>query len=157
MQKGHGIAFGDLDDDGDQDVYAVLGGAFTSDTAHNALFENPGNKNHFLKLKLEGTTSNRAAVGARVRVTVSTENGTRDIYSTVSSGTSFGSSSFRRELGLGRATAIRSVEVTWPTTGKRQRFDDVAMDRFYRVSEESPRLERIPLKPFKLGVSARER
>ncbi|MGZ3440085.1 MAG: CRTAC1 family protein [Polyangia bacterium] len=153
LQKGHAIAFGDLDDDGDQDVYAVMGGAFTGDVAHNALFENPGSAgNHFLKLQLVGTRSNRAAIGARVRVTVASESGaTRDIYSTVSSGSSFGSSSFRRELGLGRAAAIRAVQVTWPATGKTQRFENVAMDRFYRVHEGAASLEPLPLTPFKLG------
>jgi hypothetical protein len=150
LQKGHGIAFGDLDDDGDQDVYAVMGGAFTGDVAHNALFENPGNANHFVKLKLEGTKSNRAAIGARVQVTVATANGTREIYSTVSSGTSFGSSSFRRELGLGRAVAIQAIQILWPS-GDKQRFEDVAMDRFYRVREGQPALEPLPLTPFKLG------
>ncbi|MGZ3429062.1 MAG: ASPIC/UnbV domain-containing protein, partial [Polyangia bacterium] len=137
----------------DQDVYAVMGGAFTGDVAHNALFENPGSAgNHFLKLQLVGTRSNRAAIGARVRVTVATESGaTRDIYSTVSSGSSFGSSSFRRELGLGRAAAIRAVQVTWPATGKTQRFENVAMDRFYRVHEGAASLEPLPLTPFKLG------
>ena len=42
LQKGHGVAFGDLDHDGDQDVYQVMGGAFEGDVAHNVLYENPG-------------------------------------------------------------------------------------------------------------------
>jgi hypothetical protein len=151
LQKGHAVAFGDLDDDGDQDLYGVFGGAFTGDKAHNALWENPGFGNHFLKLKLEGVQTNRAAIGARVKVTVEENGATRDIYSTVSSGGSFGASSFRRELGLGRATAIRAVEVTW-TTGKTQRWGDVAMDRFYRVREGAAALEPLPLQAFKLGA-----
>src|SRR6185295_783690 len=61
LQKGHGVGFADLDNDGDQDIYAVTGGAFTADNYRNALFLNPGNTNHWLKLKLEGTKSNRVA------------------------------------------------------------------------------------------------
>ena len=41
LQKGHGVAFADLDYDGDQDVYMQLGGGLSGDTYGNALFENP--------------------------------------------------------------------------------------------------------------------
>ena len=34
MQKGHGISFGDLDNDGDQDIYEDMGGAVSGDLAH---------------------------------------------------------------------------------------------------------------------------
>ena len=64
VQKGHGIALGDLDSDGDQDIYAVMGGAVVGDVYQNAMFENPGHGNHWLTLRLEGTSSNRAAIGA---------------------------------------------------------------------------------------------
>ncbi len=154
LQKGHAIAFGDLDDDGDQDIYGVMGGAFTGDVARNVLFANPGGSgNHFVKLQLVGTRSNRAAIGARVRVVVSDEAGReRAIFSTVSSGSSFGAGPLRRELGLGRARAIRAVEVTWPATGRTQRFDGLALDRFYRLVEGAPSPEPLPLSPFKLGA-----
>jgi hypothetical protein len=154
LQKGHGVAFADLDDDGDQDVFIVMGGAFTGDVAHTALFENPGNGNHFIKLLLEGVKTNRAALGARLQLTVDTPHGPRDIYSTVSSGGSFGSSPFRRELGLGDATAIRSIVVTWPTTGATQRFELPAMDRAYRLREGESQLIPMVLHPFKLGGHA---
>src|SRR5690606_6084208 len=42
LQKGHGIAFGDVDGDGDQDVYAVQGGWYSADHFRNLLFMNPG-------------------------------------------------------------------------------------------------------------------
>src|SRR6187399_1465658 len=61
LQKGHGVAFGDIDNDGDQDIYEDMGGAFSGDTAFNVLYENPGFSNHWLTLKLEGVQSNRAA------------------------------------------------------------------------------------------------
>src|SRR5206468_2037129 len=64
LQKGHGVAFGDWDRDGNQDVFIELGGAAPGDRYHNALFQNPGHANHWLVLKLVGKKSNRAALGA---------------------------------------------------------------------------------------------
>ncbi|MFO1501033.1 MAG: VCBS repeat-containing protein, partial [Verrucomicrobiota bacterium] len=63
LQKGHGVSFADLDNDGDQDIYHSIGGAFEGDFYRNALFENPGHGNHWLTLKLEGAQSNRVAIG----------------------------------------------------------------------------------------------
>src|SRR5690606_16860929 len=111
IQKGHGIAFADMDDDGCQDVYVALGGALTGDFARNALFHNPGNSNKWIKLKLTGVTANRAAIGARIKVTVRTPGGKREIHRVVSSGGSFGSNPLRQEIGLANATAIESVDI----------------------------------------------
>ncbi len=70
LQKGHAICFGDVDNDGDQDVFEEMGGAYTDDKAFSALYENPGNSNHWITLSLEGVRSNRSAIGARVTVEV---------------------------------------------------------------------------------------
>lgn len=68
LQKGHAVAFADLDNDGDQDVFENMGGAFTGDPYHHTLYQNPGSTNHWLTLKLEGVRSNRSAIGARIKV-----------------------------------------------------------------------------------------
>lgn len=135
LQKGHGVSFGDLDHDGDQDVHIVMGGAYPSDNYRNALFENPGSDNHWLKLDIKGTTSNRSAIGARIKVVVETDNGHRDIHRVVSSGGSFGGNPFRREIGLGNAHAIQLVEVRWPATGLVQKWTNLELDQFYILSE----------------------
>src|SRR6185295_1942424 len=83
LQKGHAVAFADLDNDGDQDIYEDIGGAYAGDTAHNVLFENPGHGNHWLTLKLQGVRSNRAAIGARIKVIVRENSIERSIYKTV--------------------------------------------------------------------------
>ena len=153
LQKGHGISFGDLDNDGDQDVYAVMGGWFTGDTYQNALFRNPGHGNHWITITLEGTRSNRMGVGARLKIRVMTPRGTRDIYNTVSSGGSFGSSTLRQEIGLGDATSIETIEVTWPVNGRTQVFYDVEMDQFVRIREGDDNVTRLSRKPFVLGDS----
>jgi hypothetical protein len=86
IQKGHGVSFADLNDDGCQDIYVSMGGAFSGDLARNALFLNPGNTNHWLKLQLVGTKANRAAIGAKIKLTLQTSNGTRELHRIVSNG-----------------------------------------------------------------------
>jgi hypothetical protein len=149
LQKGHGIAFGDIDNDGDQDVYEVMGGANEGDNAYNVLFENPGQGNHWITLKLEGVRSNRSAIGARIKVITKTTQGPRNIYKTVSSGGSFGASPLRQEIGLGQAESIEAVEVTWPVPGKTQVLKGLALDRFYSVREGENAVA-VELKTFKL-------
>lgn len=136
LQKGHGISFGDIDGDGDLDVYAVLGGWYSADGFQNALFLNPGFGRHWLKLRLEGKRSNRSALGARIHVTLPPGGPVRDLHATVSSGGSFGSSTLEQTIGLGTATEVESVEVTWPATGKTQRLGKLRVDRQALVREE---------------------
>ncbi|MDA1143055.1 MAG: CRTAC1 family protein, partial [Planctomycetota bacterium] len=152
LQKGHGIAFVDMDNDGDQDIYAVMGGSYSGDAFQNALFLNPGHGNHWISLKLEGRQTNRSAIGVRVRVNVSTAEGERDIYTVVSEGGSFGASAFRRDIGLGKATAIQFLEIHWPTTGKTQKFEDVTMDKSYKLIEGGAEMEEVKLKRLKFAV-----
>lgn len=155
LQKGHGIAFADFDEDGDQDIFAQLGGAFPGDVFGNALFANPGHKNRFLKVKLVGTQSNRSAVGARLAVEFEEEAGrVRTIHRAVGAITSFGSLPLRQELGLGKASKIRRLEVFWPTSGIRQEFTDVPLDTCVRITEGEPELEIVELEPFELPRAA---
>lgn len=150
LQKGHAVAFGDIDHDGDQDVFAVIGGAFSGDVFQNVFFENPGHGNHWIKLKLQGRRSNRAAIGARIKIEVDTADGIRQIYATVTSGGSFGASSLQREIGLGQALAIRSLEITWPASRQVQVFADVAMDQILLIREGDPQPLSLELKAFKI-------
>ena len=154
LQKGHGISFGDVDNDGDQDIFTVMGGWFTGDAYMNALFENPGHGNHWITVRLRGTRSNRFGVGARLRVLVQSDRGPQEIFATVSTGGSFGSSSLQQEIGLGRATRIELLEVSWPASGEVQRFHDVEMDQIVRVTEDDPTLERLPRERFELPGAA---
>jgi len=154
LQKGHGIAFADLDNDGDQDVYAVMGGAYSGDNYRNALFVNPGGSNHWLTLKLEGTKSNRAAIGARLRVVVETATGPRSIYKVVSSGGSFGASPLRQEFGLGAARRISAVEITWPVTGATQTLTGLSLDRFYHVREGAANAVALSPRKFQLATKS---
>ena len=134
LQKGHGVAFGDIDEDGDQDVYAVLGGAYPVDVARNALFLNPGNEGRWLTLRLVGRSANRSAIGSRVRVVTSGPGGSKTHHHLVGSGGSFGASSLRLEVGLGAADAIELVEIDWPG-GETERVEGLELDSSWVVRE----------------------
>jgi len=154
LQKGHGVAFGDIDNDGDQDIFMEIGGALPGDGFRSALFENPGHGNHWITLKLEGTQTNRSAIGARIKVTVALGKTTRDIYVTVGTGGSFGSSSLQQEIGLGEATAIQAIEITWPVSRKTQIFKEVAMDQALKIREGEAEFVPLKLVPFDMSTAA---
>ena len=152
LQKGHAVAFADFDHDGDQDIFTELGGWYTADAASNALFHNPGSSNHWIKIKLVGTRSNRAAIGARIKITVrnGSQEKSRSIYRWVTHGSSFGANPLRQEIGLGDADSIESLEVYWPTSDQTQLFTDVAADQFIRIKEGDDSPESVPLHAFSL-------
>ena len=135
LQKGHAVVFADLDSDGDQDVFEQLGGALAGDKYHDALFENPGFGNRWVTLKLIGTTSNRSAIGARIRVQVVVDGVPRSIYKYVNSGGSFGANPLRQMIGLGLAKQIQQVEIYWPTTDQTQTFKDLPMNTSIEIVE----------------------
>ena len=101
----------------------------------DALFRNPGSGNHWVELALEGRRSNRAAIGARLRVDVIENGKTRSIYRTVNSGGSFGANPLRQHIGVGSAAEVETIEVYWPTSDTTQTFHDVTVDRRYRILE----------------------
>ncbi len=151
IQKGHGIAFGDLDRDGDQDIFMQVGGFYPSDGFVNSLYVNPGSDNRWTSIRLIGTQSNRAAIGARIRVNVTTNGGTRAFHAVVSSGGSFGASSLEQEIGLGQAESIESIEVWWPASGTRRTFVDVPLDAAIEIVEGDDRFRVVERRGFKIA------
>src|ERR1019366_4317178 len=149
LQKGHGIGFADLNNDGTQDIYSVVGGAAEGDHFHHQLFANPGHGNNWLKLKLEGVQTNRAGFGARIKVVVQTGNGEREIHRTVCTGGSFGTSPHRQEIGLGKARSIRRVEIYWPVSKSTQVLTNLELNSFYHVREGEDAAVRVELESFK--------
>lgn len=154
LQKGHSVAFADMDNDGDQDIYIEMGGAYIGDAYQNSFFMNPGQgDNNWISINLEGTASNKAAIGSRVKVTF-TENGkTRSVYRDVNSGGSFGSAPFKREIGLGRATKIDEIEIRWNGSRKVQKLQNVAANQFIKIKEGASGAEKLLIKKleFKSG------
>ena len=152
LHKGHGVAFADLDNDGDEDIVFEVGGATPGDRHAMRLFENPGNGNNWLSIKLVGTRSNRSAIGARIKVTATDEQGRkRDIYRAVTSGGSFGDSPLEQHVGLGRSHGPVDVEIWWPTSDTRQRFTGVAVNQWLRIEEGAKTYTTVKRTPVTLG------
>lgn len=158
LHRGHGVAFADLDHDGDQDVVFQVGGMTPGDRHAARLFENPGNGADWISLKLIGARSARSAVGASITVTVQDDAGRRrTIARMVTTGGSFGGNPLEQHIGLGQGARRVDVDVWWPMSDTRQRFTDVAKNNAYRIQElaEAPTL--IPRKPITLGGAERPR
>ncbi len=145
LQKGHGIAFADLDNDGDLDLFEQMGGFYPEDAAHNVLFANPGFGHRWIRLRLVGRQTNRAGVGARLRLRILEAGEPREIYRHVGMGAGFGSAPLEQHVGLGRATALETLEVTWPTSGTTQVFSDVPLDGAFEITEGESALRRLEL------------
>lgn len=134
VQKGHGVAWGDLDNDGDQDVFIEIGGFYPGDGFRNALFHNPGRGRNWIVIRPVGAI-NKFAFGARIAVTTPT----RTIHRVVGTGGSFGGNSPQEEIGLGDET-VESVEIVWPGSNRKQLFNKVVLNSFLELREGDPEI-----------------
>jgi enediyne biosynthesis protein E4 len=124
---GRGAAYGDFDNDGDLDLL------ITSNNGPVRLLRNDGgNGNRWLRVKAVGTTANRDAIGARVRLTL--EGGAKPA-ATVKTGSSYCSQSeLPLTFGLGASARAASIEVTWPT-GRVETFPGASAGQTVTVQE----------------------
>ena len=147
LQKGHAVACGDYDRDGDVDLFVETGGAVNGDKFHNVLFNNPGQGNRRLTVKLVGRKTNRAAIGARIKV-VTAGDAPLTIHRHVSSGSSFGANPLRQQIGLAGATRVATLEVHWPTSGTTQVFRDIDADQEVEITEFEEVYRKVEAKPI---------
>jgi hypothetical protein len=153
LQKGHGVSFADWDCDGHLDLFFEVGGAVPGDKSYNVLFQNPGNDRHWLKLKLIGTSTDRAAIGTRIRITVTDPAGTsRSIFRTVGTNSSFGGNSLVGHIGLGAATSVTELAIMWPDGRSTQSFLDIAADQAIAIVEGADSFQ--PLYQPQIPISA---
>jgi tetratricopeptide (TPR) repeat protein len=122
---GRGLAAGDLDNDGRVDLLLV------AQDGPLAYFHNRTAAGHALTLRLEGTASNRDAVGARVTVVAA---GRRRVAWRFGGGSYQSASDPRLHFGLGDAERVESIEVAWPS-GRVGRFGPLAADAGYLLRE----------------------
>jgi tetratricopeptide (TPR) repeat protein len=158
LQKGHAIAFADIDNDGDQDIYIEMGGAYKGDAFHNSFYLNPGQnpKNNWISIELV-KKNNLNIIGTKIKVTCRVDGKLIHIYRDVNSGGSFGSSPLRREIGIGQASVIDELTIQWHPNEKAQVVRDLKPNQFLRIHEGDNQIEIVPLKStnFELGSAHR--
>lgn len=126
-----GVAMGDYDNDGDIDTFVVNNNTYAS-----LLKNEGGNAGNWLNIKLIGTSSNRDAIGARVKVTAGTLCQTKEVRS----GSGYLSQSdMRLGFGLGALATADSVEIRWPS-GIIESFNDVKANQFIAIAEGDMKL-----------------
>lgn len=126
--KAHrGVAFADLNNDGKMDAVVTC----LNDHPEIWINHSPG-PNHWLRLKLIGTRSNRQALGAKIKLIP--DSGLPQ-YNHVTTSVGFSSSSDERvHFGLGNSTRAQTIEITWPS-GRRQTLTDVQADQLLTITE----------------------
>jgi len=131
----YGCAFGDYDNDGFQDL-AVATTRFGNADEADYLYHNNGNENHWLMVSLEGKTTNRSAIGAKVRVKA-VLNGVaiwqmREIFA---QSAYCSQNDMRAHFGLGDAVLVDSIVIEWPS-GIVQHMTNVLPNQILAIEED---------------------
>jgi len=128
IKGSRGVAFADYDNDGRMDLVVV-----NIDDTLSLLHNTTTNAHHWLTVQLIGTKSNRSGVGARLRAKVGDNILVRDIQT---AGSFASSNDPRAHFGLGPATKIAWLEITWPS-GTVQMLENPSVDQILVVKEEA--------------------
>ncbi len=126
-QSSRGAAFGDYDNDGDIDVLVV-----NMNERPTLLRNDTAGAGHWVTIRLiGGARSNRDAIGATLRVSAGGRMQTAEVRS---GGSYLSHNDMRAHFGLGEATRVDRVEISWPS-GRVETAGGLAADRFYVAKE----------------------
>jgi hypothetical protein len=125
---GRGLATADYDNDGGIDIVTNNRGDYPS-----LLHNDGGNANHWLTVFLIGTKSNRDGIGASLKLTSA---GVTQVEQAKGGMSYMSASDPRIHFGLGKRTAIESLEITWPS-GQVDRLTSLPVDQIIAVKEGS--------------------
>ncbi|MCI0541902.1 MAG: FG-GAP-like repeat-containing protein [Verrucomicrobiales bacterium] len=127
-----GVGWGDYDNDGFLDLFVANG--ILGPAQSNFLYRNSANTNGWLKVECVGTVSNRAGIGAKVRVKSVIGGQARWQLRAIDGGDGTSGGSLEAHFGLGDATIVDTLRIEWPS-GIEQELRDVAANQFLTVTE----------------------
>ena len=128
-RKSYTNAIGDIDNDGKPDI--VVG----NDIEPNFLWANKTvNENNWLKVKLEGVISNRDGIGNTIEINIDGQSQYR--YTLAGEGY-LSQNSFYEFFGMGNATEVDYVKVTWTATGETEIITNIAANQAIIIKEGS--------------------
>lgn len=128
----YGCAFGDYDNDGFEDL-AVATCRYNSVDRPDLLYHNDGNSNNWITIKLVGTTTNKSAIGTKIRVKAIINGNPVWQMRELSAQTSYcGQNDLRPHFGLGNATTIDSIKVEW-LNGIVEYYTNITTNRFITI------------------------
>lgn len=134
-QCSYGAAFGDMDNDGFLDLVVANCKTTGQVKVANTLFRNNGNENQWLKIKLQGTLSNRSAIGAKIRMKSQIAGVARWQMREISAQDGYNcQNALPVHFGLGNATQVDSLVVEWPS-GQQQSLEAIPANQTIELTE----------------------
>ncbi|RMD93953.1 MAG: CRTAC1 family protein [Calditrichaeota bacterium] len=137
-QGSRGVAISDFDEDGDLDIFIV-----NEKGTPNLLKNEGGNRQHWLRIKLIGTKSNRDGIGALVKIITEQKHHIQEVRR--NSGYA-SAQDVRVHFGLGEVMQVDKLLIKWPS-GQKQVFEKIDADQYIVITEGKSKFEVVKVTP----------